>query len=130
MKKEIVSNKLEPSGGPFSHAILSGEYLFSTQVGLKPDGTLAGPGIYEQTVQTIQNMKYILDELDRTLDDVVKVTIYIIHLKDNLAEMNRAYRELMPNNPFPARACIEVMDMVDEGVLVEMEFTAHIAGKE
>lgn len=127
MKQEIVTERLVECGGPFSHAILSGEYLFSTQVGLLPDGTLAGPGIYEQTIQIIKNMQFVLDELGAGLDDIVKVTIYIIHLKDNLAEMNRAYRELMPSHPFPVRACIEVVDMVDEGALVEMEFTAHIS---
>jgi len=126
MKKEIITKELVESGGPFSHAILSGEYLFSTQVGLLPDGSLAGPGVYEQTIQTIQNMQYVLNTLDATLEDIVKVTIYIIGLKENLAEMNRAYRELMPSHPFPARACVEVVDMVDEGALVEMEFTAHI----
>lgn len=38
--------------------------------------------------------------------------------------MNRAYRECMPR-PFPARACVQVSNMVD-GVKVEMEFTAII----
>lgn len=38
--------------------------------------------------------------------------------------MNRAYREYMPR-PFPARACVQVSNMVD-GVKVEMEFTAII----
>lgn len=126
MKQEIATQKLVKSEGPFSHAILSGEYLFSTQVGLLPDGTLAGPGIYEQTFQTIKNIQFVLDELHASLDDIIKVTIYIIRLKENLAEMNRAYRELMPSHPFPVRACIEVVDMVDEGALVEMEFIAHI----
>lgn len=127
VKQEIQAAALGKNHGPYSHGILSGDTIYSTQVGTLPDGSVVGPGVYEQTVQTIRNMQVVLDDVDATLEDIVKVTIYLIHLKENLSEMNRAYRELMPNHPFPARACIEVVDMVDEGVLVEMEFTAHIA---
>lgn len=126
MKKEVIAERLGENHGPFTHGIIAGDYLFSTQVGTLPDGTIIGPGIYEQTLQTIRNMEIVLEDAGATLDDIVKVTIYIIHLKENLSEMNRAYRELIPNNPFPARACIEVVDMVDEGALVEMEFTVHL----
>lgn len=126
MKKEIVAERLGENHGPFSHGIVAGDYLFSTQVGTLPDGSMAAGGIYEQTIQTIKNMMVVLEDAGATLDDIVKVTIYIIKLKENLAEMNRAYRELMPDHPFPARACIEVVDMVDEGALVEMEFTVHM----
>lgn len=126
MKKEIVAERLGENHGPFSHGIVAGDYLFSTQVGTLPNGTIVGPDIYEQTLQTIRNMEIVLEDAGATLNDIVKVTIYLLHLKENLSEMNRAYRELMPNNPFPARACIEVVDMVDEGALVEMEFTVHL----
>lgn len=126
MKKEIVAERLGENHGPYSHGILSGEYVFTTQVGTLPDCSVVAGGAYEQTVQLLNNAKVVMDDVGGTLDDVVKVTIYIINLKENLAAMNKAYREIMPGKPFAARACVEVTDMVDEGVLVEMEFVAHI----
>ncbi|MDL2253963.1 RidA family protein [Ruminococcaceae bacterium OttesenSCG-928-I18] len=126
MKKEIIAAKLGENHGPYSHGILSGNYVFTTQVGTLPDGSVVSSDVYEQTKQLIENAKIVLEDVGSTLDNVVKVTIYILDLKENLAAMNKAYREFMPNHPFAARACVEVTDMVDEGVLVEMEFVAHI----
>ena len=49
----------------------------------------------------------------------------MLDMKNDFGKMNKAYREYMPDNPFPARACVQVGGMID-GVKVEMEFTAFV----
>lgn len=123
--RELCPDYFEPADIPYSHGVYRNGFVFTTQVGELPDGTMVSPNVYEQTVQVIKNAERVLKEAGGTLEDIVKVTIYMLDMRNEFGEMNRAYRECMPQNPFPARACVQVGSMVD-GVKVEMEFTAMI----
>lgn len=124
-KKAIDSSYFAHSDAPYSHGILMNGMVFTTQIGETEDGSLISEDVYEQTKQTIENAERIIKEAGGTLEDVCKVTIYMLDMKNDFDKMNRAYRELMPNDPFPARACVQVGGMID-GVKVEMEFTAFV----
>lgn len=123
MKTEIrIDEKLGEIGGLYCHAVKAGEYIFSTQIGNVEGDELAGPGMYEQTVQTMRNIGYVLEHAGAGYDDIVKCTIYITDMND-YDEMNRAYAEFM-NKPYPARACVQV-SRLSPGSKVEMEFTIY-----
>lgn len=125
-KKAIDSPYFAHSDAPYSHGILMNGMVFTTQIGETQDGSLISEDVYEQTKQTIENAERIIKEAGGTLEGVCKVTIYMLDMKNDFDKMNRAYRELMPNHPFPARACVQVGGMID-GVKVEMEFTAFVS---
>lgn len=63
-----------------------------------------------------------------SLRDVVKCTIYITDMTE-YAELNKAYEEKMPGQPFPARACVQVSQLSPESK-VEMEFVAYLGNTE
>lgn len=124
MKKEIRNEeKLGCASGLYSQGIRSGDCIYTTQIGNVHGGELAGPGMYEQAVQTLRNAEYALSAEGADLSNVVKCTIYIVDMNDYM-ELNRAYEELMPK-PYPARACVQVSQL-SPGSKVEMEFIAYV----
>lgn len=123
--QQLSPDYFEPADLPYSHGVLRSGFVFTTQVGELPDGSMISSDVYDQTAQVIQNAERVLKEAGGDLTDVVKVTIYMRDMRNEFAIMNKAYRKYMPDDPFPARACVQVSDMVD-GVKVEMEFIAII----
>lgn len=126
MKKELNPPCFATEDVPYSHGILCGNMIFTTQVGEDSEGKIVSTDIYEQTKQILLNAQKVLAEAGATMEDIVKITIYMLDMKNEFADMNRAYRELVPSNPFPARACVQVSGMIPD-VKVEMEFTAMIS---
>lgn len=105
MSKAIQSDKAPKFPLPFSHAIVSGDFVYvSGQVGVNPE-TLepVGETIEEQTKATLRNIETILAEVGLTLDHVVKVNAYV-H-PDHFPGYNAAYREMF-REPLPARTSV------------------------
>ena len=106
--------------GPYSQAIKVGELLFvSGQLPINPaTGEFAQGGIKELTRQSLENMKAILATAGRTLDNVVKTTVFLADMAD-FAEMNEVYAEYF-QAPFPARSAVAVKTL-PKGARVEIE---------
>jgi reactive intermediate/imine deaminase len=84
---------------------------------------LADEPIDVQTRQCLENVKAILDEEGLTMQDVLKVTVYLDDI-DDFDRMNEAYAEYFQDNP-PARSAIGV-EALPAGAAIEIE---AIAGK-
>jgi 2-iminobutanoate/2-iminopropanoate deaminase len=112
--------------GPFSHAVHAGELVFlSGQVGQDPaSGQLITGGVRQQTQQIFANMRLLLKDLGLTLDDVVKVNVFLTSMS-NFAEMNAVYSEHFAK-PYPARTTVAISELPLSG-LVEMEMVANKA---
>lgn len=124
-QKEINNEeKLARIKGPYVHAIRCGDYIFSTQVGNRSDGSLAGEGIYEQTIQTLKNVEVCLNEEGAKLDDIVKCTVFVTDMND-FEELNRAYSQMINGKPLPVRSCVQVAALYP-GLKVEMEVIAYL----
>jgi reactive intermediate/imine deaminase len=121
MSRSIISTAGTPSTvGPFSPGVRADNSLifFSGQVGLDPaTGTLAD-GITAQTRQALQNLTVIVEAAGKTLEDVVRVGIYLTDMKDYTA-MNQAYLESFAA-PYPARTAIQVAGL-PLGAAVEID---------
>ena len=105
----IITSPNAPAAlGPYSHAVLAGDTLFTSgQIGLIPEtGVLAGDTIEAQATQVFANLKAVLAAADMTFRNVVKTTVFLTDLND-FAPMNALYAELFPSNP-PARSCVQV----------------------
>ena len=122
-KTEIINEeKLGKVAGLYSQGIKAGGFIFTTQIGNVAGGDLIGPGMYEQAIQSLKNIGYILSVEGADLSDIVKCTIYITDMND-YDELNRAYKEIM-SKPYPARACVQV-SRLSPGSKVEMEVVAY-----
>ncbi|MEU6574470.1 RidA family protein [Streptomyces sp. NPDC046805] len=80
----------------FSHGVRKGNILqVAGQVAFLPaeEGKprrIAGPALREQTLQTLANVKAVLDEGGASWDDVMMIRVYLTDV-DHFAEMNEIY---------------------------------------
>jgi len=120
----ITSDKLPPSGGPFSPAVRGGDLLYlSGSVGTDPaTGKLVNGGVAEQTHQAIHNLAAVLEAAGRTLDDVVRVGVYLTDM-GSFAAMNEVYARHF-SQPYPARTTIGVAAL-PMGAAVEIDLVAR-----
>ena len=123
MKTPIATTQAPAAIGPYSQAIEAGGLVFvSGQLPIDPaTGEFAQGGIKELTRQSLENMKAILATAGRTLDNVVKTTVFLADMAD-FAEMNEVYAEYF-QAPFPARSAVAVKTL-PKGARVESECIA------
>ncbi len=127
MKKEIIHVENGPGfeklNLPFSQATAYGDLIFvSGQVSFDPQSDQLFKGSFEEQVRrTLDNVKIILEGTDSSLDDVLKVTVFLTDMK-NFGKLNEIYRGYFPDNQ-PARSCFQVAALA-EGLLVEIECIA------
>ena len=80
----------------FCHATIAGDFIYvSGTLGTQP-GTrdLVPGGVGPQTTQTLHNIETILAACGATLDDVVKINVFLADM-DTFAAMNDAYLAVM-----------------------------------
>jgi len=124
MPKEIVSTESAPAAvGPYSQAVRAGDWVYlSGQIPIDPaTGQIVTGDIAEQTHRVLKNLQAVLEAAELTLDDVVKVTVYLDDM-GNFAAMNEVYATYFVASP-PARACIQAAAL-PKGVAVEMDAVA------
>ncbi len=122
--KEVIFTKLAPSPiGPYSQGIKSGGTLYvSGQIGLKPNGAFDSTSIENETTQTLNNIKTIVEASGMSLDNVCKVTIYLTDLK-NFTKVNEVYKNYFKLNP-PARETVEIKAL-PKGAHIEISVVAN-----
>lgn len=123
----IVPNVAEAGPGLWSNGIRAGDMLFiSGQVARPLEGgaTLVGSNEYEQARQIFTRIKYICEAAGGRLDDVVKMTIFMVNIKNN-TEVWRARREFFTGD-FPASTLVEVRSLAGPETLVEIEAVAYL----
>ncbi|MFE2098932.1 RidA family protein [Streptomyces sp. NPDC059468] len=115
----------------FSHGVKKGNILqVAGQVGFLPaeEGrppTPAGPTLREQTLQTLANVKAILEEGGASWDDVMMIRVYLTDTA-HFAEMNEIYNAYFEEQgltqPAPARTTVYVG--LPKGLLIEIDALA------
>ena len=122
MKKAINCQKAPGAIGPYSQAIetmgmvfVSGQLPIDAETGVMPQGAK------EQTRQSLENVKHILEEVGLTMNDVLKTTVFLADMS-LFAEMNEIYSVYF-KAPFPARSAVAVKAL-PKGALVEIECIA------
>lgn len=125
MKTRIHTDKAPAAIGPYSQAVLAGDFLYvSGQLPLDPvSGVMAGDTAAEQAEQSIRNLSAILEAAGMTLDDVVKTTVLLADIAD-FAAVNEVYAKHFTGAVLPARAAFAVRDL-PKGAKVEIELVAY-----
>lgn len=123
MAKRIVFTEKAPKPvGPYSQAVISGDFVFvSGQIAIDPKTSkVIDEGIEAQTVQVLENIKNILESINLTLNDVVKISVFLSNISD-FQSFDRVYSKYFEKNP-PARTTVQAGLMA--GVLLEIDAVA------
>jgi 2-iminobutanoate/2-iminopropanoate deaminase len=109
--------------GPYSQSVAIASQLFTSgQIGVDPaTGKLVDGGVESQTRRTLENIKAIVEAAGGHLEDVVKVTIFLVDMQDFKA-FNEVYAEYFPT-PSPARTTVAVAAL-PAGARIEIDAVA------
>jgi 2-iminobutanoate/2-iminopropanoate deaminase len=121
--RQIVTAAEAPEAiGPYSHAVLvrAPRLLFcSGQIPLDPtSGELVGDTPAEQARRCLENLRAICEEAGTTLDNAVRMTIYMLDLSA-FAQVNEVYGSFFAADP-PARVTVGVAQL-PRGAMVEID---------
>ena len=121
MSKKIIHTDQAPKAiGTYSQAVRQGDLVFlSGQIPLVPETMeIVTGGVEQQIHQVFKNLSAVCTAAGGTLDDILKLTIYLTDMGD-FPQVN-AIMEQYFATPYPARAAIGVAAL-PKGALVEMD---------
>ena len=123
-KKEIIQVDLAAANPNLSPATRFGNLVFvAGQTGRHPITGEVGRDVREQTRNTLERIKMILEAAGTSMDNVLTVTTHLT-TREDLRAYNEEYATYFPTNK-PARTTVEVMLNSPE-LLVEITVTACI----
>ena len=124
MKNIVNTSKAPAAIGPYVQAVRTEGLLFTSgQLGIDPATGKLPEGVEAQTVQSLNNLKAILEEAGATFADVIKTTVFVKDLAD-FATVNALYQKAF-GETFPDRSCVQVAAL-PAGGLVEIEVIAAV----
>ena len=121
MGKEAIHSDNAPAAiGTYSQAVANNGLLFmSGQIPLDPATMEVVEGDFSARAHRVfQNLKAVAGAAEASLDQAVKVNIYLTDL-GNFAEVNEVMSQYF-NEPYPARAAVGVASL-PKGVDIEVE---------
>ena len=125
MKKTIHTAAAPQAIGTYSQAVRSGDTVYmSGQIGLDPQSMQMVDGIDAQIVRVFENLKAVAAAAGGSLDDAVRVTVYLTDLA-NFARVNETMAKYF-HEPYPARAAVGVASL-PRGALVEIDAVLALA---
>jgi 2-iminobutanoate/2-iminopropanoate deaminase len=121
MKKTIVLAE-EGVAAPYSPATVFRSFVFVSGQGPRNRHTKKlGKQFQDQMVQTMENLKWILQCNGSSMENVLKITMYLKDLNQYQAA-NRIYKRYFSGS-LPARTCVEVARLPND-IQVEIEAIA------
>jgi 2-iminobutanoate/2-iminopropanoate deaminase len=126
LRTAIVTEQAPKPVGPYSQAIIEGDFIFVAGQGpINPaTGSLELGDARSETRRVFENLRAILQAAGSSLDHVVKCNVYLRDIKD-FAAMNEVYATYF-TPPFPARTTIQA-GALPGGIAVEIECIARKA---
>jgi reactive intermediate/imine deaminase len=109
---------------PYSQAVRIGNTVAAAgQAGVdRATGTFAGEDVATQTAQTFKNIEAVLASAGASLEDVIRVDVYLADMAD-FAAMNTEYAKVF-TEPYPARTTVGVF--LPAGMKVEITALAVV----
>jgi 2-iminobutanoate/2-iminopropanoate deaminase len=124
MRKAIVTEKAPKPLGPYSQAVIEGDFIFVAGQGCTnpATGKLELGDVRSETKRTFENVRAILEAGGSSLDDVVNCNVFLRDIND-FAAMNEVYATFFAA-PFPARTTIQA-GALPGGIAVEIQCIAR-----
>jgi 2-iminobutanoate/2-iminopropanoate deaminase len=124
-EKQTVNVELASANPHLSPATRFGNLLFvAGQTGRHPVTGELGKDIREQTRNTLERIKTVLEAAGSSLDNVLTATTYLTNVRD-LGAYNEEYGKYFPRNK-PARTTVTVASLNAPEMLIEITVTACI----
>ena len=122
--KRIETDKAPKAIGPYSQAMVSGGFVFTSgQIPINPEtGDVVVADIFLQTEQVMKNLSAVLQAAGSDLTRVVKATCFLASM-DDFDAFNVIYSKYMASRP--ARSCVAVKTL-PKHVLCEVECIAEV----
>ncbi len=119
-QKTIIHTPDAPAAiGTYSQAVRVADTVYlSGQIGLDPTSMQMVESIEEQIHRVFQNLRAVANAAGGSLDDVVKLNIYLTDLS-HFAKVNEIMASYF-RQPYPARAAVGVATL-PRGALVEAD---------
>lgn len=119
-RRTIATSNAPAAIGTYSQAVVAGGAIWlSGQIPLEPESmTLVEGDIEAQVRQVFRNLAAVAAAAGATLDDAVRLTVYLTDLGD-FAVVNEVMTEVL-KPPYPARATVEVSGL-PKGARVEVD---------
>ncbi|MCD7883855.1 MAG: RidA family protein [Lachnospiraceae bacterium] len=122
MKKAISTDKAPAAIGPYSQAIETDGFVFTSGVIPVVPATGEIPaGVEAQAEQAFSNLAALLEASGTSMEQVIKTTVFIKEM-DDFGKINEIYAKYF-TGVFPARSCVEVARLPKD-VLLEVEAIA------
>ncbi|MDH4382775.1 MAG: Rid family detoxifying hydrolase [Gammaproteobacteria bacterium] len=128
MTRTAISTDTAPQAiGAYSQAIRAGNTVYlSGQIPLDPVSmTLVSTDIEPQIEQVFRNLAAVAAAAGGSLDDAVKLTVYLVDL-GHFPQVNEAMTRLF-TAPYPARATVQI-SALPKGALVEVDAVLVLPG--
>lgn len=126
MRQAIQTDQAPKPMGPYSQAIVAGDFIFVAGQGpINPGtGSLELGDVRAETKRVFENLRAILQAAGSSLDHVMSCHVYLRDIND-FAAMNEVYQTFF-SKPFPARTTIQA-GALPGGIAVEIECIAKRA---
>lgn len=123
---EFLSSDNAPAAiGPYSQAVkVNGMLYTSGQIALELNGEMVENDIKKQTRKIFSNIKAILEDNHTSMDNVIKVNIYLTDMND-FGVVNVIMAEVFGDHK-PVRSTIAVAGL-PKNAMIEMDIIATIA---
>lgn len=106
-KQAIRTDKAAPPIGPYNQGVRWDRLIFTSSVGTSNPQQGAAPegDVAAAARNALENLKAIIEEGGSSLDNVLKVTLYLRSF-DDFQAVNEVYTQYFANEPRPARALV------------------------
>lgn len=118
--KQIIATPHAPAAiGTYSQAVKVGDTVYlSGQIPLDPATMQLSDGFDNQVKRVFDNLKAVCEAAGGSLNDLVKVNVYLIDL-GHFAKVNEIMATYL-SQPYPARAAVGVASL-PRGAQIEIE---------
>ena len=125
MTRRVSSGAPWESVVGYSRAVAAGDHIWVTGCTSIVDGDVVHEGDpFAQTQQAIRNVAWALEQLDATLDDVVRTRIYVTDIS-RWQEVGAVHAEVF-GEIRPVATMVEVSALIAPDLLVEIEADAYL----
>jgi 2-aminomuconate deaminase len=140
MTSSIESSRAPEPVGAFPHAKRVGNLLFLSGIGprkrgskdipgvaLNPDGSINTYDIAKQCRAVFENVRFVLEDAGSQWENIVDVTVFLTHMKNDFAIYNALYAEYFSGTgkPNPTRTTLEI-NCLPTPIAIELKVIATI----
>ncbi len=124
--KFITTHEAPQALGPYSQAVKVNGFIYTSgQIGLTPEGVMAGDDVESQAHQVMKNLFHVLEAAGAEFNDVIKTTIFLADMNDfekvnaiyaHYFGMHKPVRSTVAVKTLPKNALVEIDCIAVDGV--------------